>query len=173
MAGKKGRSGRKGYRKDIEIKEILELSLKTLAHYLKMDSEITHDKRADLVSKFTLKQVPDRIINEQVKALTFSERMALADKLERIVSKSHPSSVNTPQHVDTSSIKKANDTGTSTHTGTHTHISTSTTDPSPIDSGSTETNSGVRGGVEDEGTVNTFPKDILELDDTKDSLGSG
>ena len=141
MAGKKGRSGRKGYRKDIEIKEILELSLKTLAHYLKMDSEITHDKRADLVSKFTLKQVPDRIINEQVKALTFSERMALADKLERIVSKSHPSSVNKPQHVDTSSIKEANDTGTSTHT----HIST--TDPSLItDSGSTETNSGV-GGV--------------------------
>ena len=166
-------SGRRPRLKEYSIEELVHKSIHTVSCALDDDSTLSQKDKADLASRIVQKRIPAKLEVAVTRQLTYEQRMALADKLERIVSKSHPSSVNTPQHVDTSSIKKANDTGTSTHTGTHTHISTSTTDPSPIDSGSTETNSGVRGGVEDEGTVNTFPKDILELDDTKDSLGSG
>ena len=165
-------SGRRPRLKEYSIEELVHKSIHTVSCALDDDSTLSQKDKADLASRIVQKRIPAKLEVAVTRQLTYEQRMALADKLERIISASN--CVNTPQHVDTSSIKKANDTGTSTHTGTHTHISTSTTNPSLItDSGSTETNSGVRGGVEAEGTVNTFPKDILELDDTKDSLGSG
>jgi len=60
MAGKKGRSGRKTHYEEMQIKEVVNLSVKTVHDYL-LDENIAIDKKVMVAKDFALKKLPNKL----------------------------------------------------------------------------------------------------------------
>lgn len=57
MAGVKGRSGRKGFYQEADVKEIVTLSLRTIRLFLN-DPDIEISRKAEIASRFIVKSMP-------------------------------------------------------------------------------------------------------------------
>ena len=68
MSGVKGRSGRKGYEEEKAIEEIIELSFKTIKHYL-LDSKWSNEKKAQLATESSVSSLCIRDLEMRVTEL--------------------------------------------------------------------------------------------------------
>jgi len=86
MAGVKMKSGRKpkgGWDK-FSIDELLKHSIRLTNLYMR-DESVPLKDRAEMAVKFAVKALPDKVIVDEVKKLSFDERMLLIDEFKKLV----------------------------------------------------------------------------------------
>jgi len=69
MAGTKGRSGRKSNRKEIDISELYELSIKTVREFIISDAPL--ENRTKIAIELVKRYMPTRIIGEGFETKNF------------------------------------------------------------------------------------------------------
>ena len=80
MSGVKGKSGRKSHYRELDIMEVVNLSIKTIRDYLK-DPSIDLHRRAQLAHAFALKRIPEKHQHEITHELNELEQ-AILTKLQ-------------------------------------------------------------------------------------------
>lgn len=85
MSGTKGRSGRrpKNYNNAM-VQDVLKQSMYVIHKYLN-DPTISLQKKADIASKFAVKAIPERVLFDEVKKLSFEERMRLISEFQKVM----------------------------------------------------------------------------------------
>lgn len=81
-------SGRKPAFREVQIEEVLKRSIRDVLLYMD-DPEINKTDKFKMACMFAAKTVPERLIVEAKKALTFEERMQLADKAKEMFAAMH------------------------------------------------------------------------------------
>jgi hypothetical protein len=84
MSGVKGRSGRKSWDKEIESKEIWQLSTRTLKHALLSDG-ITLQKKAEIAVSIFNKMTPNYNINENSGEFVFKVTQVDLDEMIKLI----------------------------------------------------------------------------------------
>jgi hypothetical protein len=85
MAGVAGRSGRRPTKyRSMSIDDVLRESIRIVNMYLR-DKEIPFKDKAELASRFAVKAIPEKILVDEVKKLSFEERMKLVGEFQRLM----------------------------------------------------------------------------------------
>lgn len=136
MAGVKGRSGRrKDPWKDYSIHRILRQSLEIVSKYL--DSpEISPEKKLEVASRFAVRTIPQVVMHDEAKKLTFEERIQLVDKMKELMTSNDAMTLPKADYT-VSTSESTPYRGESSNT-TETHTDLSTTEPMLCDEDSEE-----------------------------------
>lgn len=85
MSGVKGRSGRRPKNYDqLTVQDVLKKSIHVVHCYLN-DENIPLKEKAEVASRFAVKAIPERVLFDEVKKLTFEERMRLIHEFNKMM----------------------------------------------------------------------------------------